>query len=65
MKRRELLAATAAPWLAGLQMPAWSQSTFNFTKAVKFIVPYAPGACQIPLRACLRSALVSALAKGL
>lgn len=43
MKRRDLLAASAAPWLAGLQMPAWSQSTFNFTKAVKFIVPYAPG----------------------
>jgi tripartite-type tricarboxylate transporter receptor subunit TctC len=43
MKRRELLAAAAAPCLASLQMPAWSQSTFNFTKAVKFIVPYAPG----------------------
>jgi hypothetical protein len=24
-------------------MPAWSQATFNFTKPVKFIVPYAPG----------------------
>ena len=43
MKRRELLAASAAPLLAGLQFPAWSQATFNFTKSVKFIVPYAPG----------------------
>ena len=43
MKRRDMLAVSAAPWLAGMQMPAWSQSTFNFTKAVKFIVPYAPG----------------------
>ena len=43
MKRRDLLAASAAPLLAGLQMPAWSQATFNFTKPVKFIVPYAPG----------------------
>ena len=45
MKRRLILQAAAAlPVLACLAPGALAQTpTFNFTKAVKFIVPYAPG----------------------
>lgn len=45
MKRRQILqAASALPVLASLAPGAWAQTpAFNFTKAVKFIVPYAPG----------------------
>ena len=45
MKRRQILQAAAAlPVLAFAAPAAWAQTpAFNFTKAVKFIVPYAPG----------------------
>ena len=43
MKRRDLLAASAAPVLASFLGTSNSQTVFNFTKPVKFIVPYAPG----------------------
>ena len=45
MKRRQILqAASALPVLAAAVPGAWAQTpVFNFTKAVKFIVPYAPG----------------------
>jgi tripartite-type tricarboxylate transporter receptor subunit TctC len=43
MKRRDLLAASAAPVLASFLGTSSAQTAFNFTKPVKFIVPYAPG----------------------
>ena len=45
MKRRQILqAASALPVLAAAVPGTWAQTpVFNFTKAVKFIVPYAPG----------------------
>jgi len=43
MKRRDLLAASAAPVLASFLGTSNAQTAFNFTKPVKFIVPYAPG----------------------
>ena len=43
MKRRDLLLASAAPVLGSWLGSASAQPAFNFTKPVKFIVPYAPG----------------------
>ena len=45
MKRRQILQAVAAlPVLSPAAPGAWAQAAaFNFTKTVKFFVPYAPG----------------------